>query len=146
MLHPPRSWLLDPSSELRAAWEAEESALKRGNIDAAVGAILDAWLLADAPAVLRDRAAAMQRHALEVQTAADATTEVRDPVEAHPEALGSLAAPTLVAAGELDMPDFRAGADALARRLPHARRVVIARARHLAPVEQPDDFRALLLD
>jgi pimeloyl-ACP methyl ester carboxylesterase len=34
---------LEPSAELQAAWEAEESALERGNIEAAVGAVLDTW-------------------------------------------------------------------------------------------------------
>ena len=53
--------------------------------------------------------------------------------------------PVLVAAGELDMPDFRDGAELLAARLPDARRVEIAGAGHLAPLEQPDAFRELLL-
>jgi pimeloyl-ACP methyl ester carboxylesterase len=77
--------------------------------------------------------------------AAGAVTEAQDPVEADPAALGRLAIPALVAAGELDMPDFRAGAEALAQRLANARRVVIARAGHLAPLEQPEAFRELLV-
>jgi pimeloyl-ACP methyl ester carboxylesterase len=137
---------LEPSSELQAAWGAEESALQRGDIEAAVGAVVDAWTLADAPAALRDRVAAMQRHAFKVQAAAGAVTEAQDPVEADPAALGRLAIPALVAAGELDMPDFRAGAEALAQRLGNARHFVIARAGHLAPLEQPEAFRELLVD
>jgi pimeloyl-ACP methyl ester carboxylesterase len=136
---------LEPSTELQAAWEAEESALERGDIEAAVGAVLDAWMLPDAPAALRDRVAAMQRRAFEVQAGVSAMTESQDPIEAHPEALARLEIPALVAAGEHDMPDFRLGADALVQHLPHARRVVIARARHLAPLEQPQTFRELLL-
>jgi len=136
---------LEPSSELQAAWEAEESALERGDIEAAVGAVLDAWMLVDAPAALRDRVAAMQRRAFEVQAAAGEVTEVQDPIESDPGALGRLAIPALVAAGEHDMPDFRSGADALAQQLRHARQVVIARAGHLAPLEQPEAFRELLL-
>jgi pimeloyl-ACP methyl ester carboxylesterase len=73
-------------------------------------------------------------------------TEAQDPVEADPAALGRRAIPALVAAGELDMPDFRAGAEALAQRLANARHVVIARAGHLAPLEQPEAFRELLVD
>jgi 3-oxoadipate enol-lactonase len=136
---------LEPSAELQAAWEAEESALERGDIDAAVGAVLDAWLLADAPAALRDRVAAMQRHAFEVQAAAGVATEAQDPLEAHPGALERLGIPALVAAGELDMPDFRIGAEALAQDLRGARHAVIAGARHLAPLEQPQAFSELLL-
>jgi 3-oxoadipate enol-lactonase len=137
---------MEPSTELQAAWEAEESALERGDIDAAVGAVVDAWLRADAPPALRERVAAMQRHAFEVQLAAgEPSTEPQDPIAADPEALEGLAMPALVAAGEFDMPDFRFGADALARRLQHARRVVIAGAGHLAPLEQPEAFRDLLI-
>jgi hypothetical protein len=71
---------LEPSEQLRAAWEAEESALERGDIEAAVAAVLDAWVLADAPTGLRERVAAMQRHAFEVQAAAGAPTEAQDPI------------------------------------------------------------------
>jgi pimeloyl-ACP methyl ester carboxylesterase len=137
---------MEPSSELQAAWEAEGSALERGDVDAAVGAVVDAWLRPDAPAALRERVAAMQRHAFEVQLAAgEPSTQPQDPIEAHPGALEGLAIPALVAAGEHDMPDFRFGADALAQRLQHARRVVIERAGHLAPLEQPEAFRDLLI-
>jgi pimeloyl-ACP methyl ester carboxylesterase len=136
---------LEPSPELAAAWEAEESALEAGDIDAAVAAVLDAWLRADAPVQLRERVAAMQRRAFELQAAAEEPEEAQDPVESDPAALGRVAMPVLVAAGELDMPDFRLGAQSLARRLPHARHAVIAGAGHLAPLEQPEAFRDLLL-
>jgi pimeloyl-ACP methyl ester carboxylesterase len=136
---------LEPSPELQAAWEAEGSALERGDIDAAVGAVLDAWLRVDVPTAVRERVAAMQRHALEVQAAAGAATEAQDPVEEDPGAVGRLAIPALVAVGEHDMPDFRIGAETLAQSLRHARHVVIAGAGHLAPLEQPEAFRELLL-
>jgi pimeloyl-ACP methyl ester carboxylesterase len=48
--------------------------------------------------------------------------------------------------GEHDMRDFHAGAAALERMLPHARTIVLQGAGHLAPLEQPEAFRALLLD
>jgi pimeloyl-ACP methyl ester carboxylesterase len=136
---------LEPSSELQAAWEAEESALQRGDISAAVRAVLDAWMLADAPEALRDRVASMQRRAFELQTVAGPASEAEDPVEADPEALARLDLPALVAAGELDMSDFRLGAEALARELRHAHHVVIAGAGHLVPLEQPGAFRDVLL-
>jgi pimeloyl-ACP methyl ester carboxylesterase len=137
---------LEPSSELRAAWDAEESALERNDIEAAVGAVVDAWLLADAPAALRDRVAAMQRNALELQAAAGDVTDADDPLDARPDALATLAMPALVVVGELDMQDFRDAAEALAQRLAGARHAVIAGARHLAPLEQPRAFRELLLE
>jgi len=43
------------------------------------------------------------------------------------------------------MPDFREGAERLARILPRARHAVIPDAGHLAPLETPEGFRDLLL-
>lgn len=141
---PPR---LEPSAQLRAAWAAEEGALERGDVEAAVAAVVEAWTLPGAPQPLRDQVAAMQRRAFEVQFAAADPSEATDPVEADPEAaLAGLSIPVLVAAGEHDMPDFVIAAEALARLLPAARHTVIAGAGHLAPLEQPAAFRALLVD
>jgi pimeloyl-ACP methyl ester carboxylesterase len=50
----------------------------------------------------------------------------------------------VIAVGEHDMPDFHAAADEWAAELPDARRVTIAGAGHLAPLEQPEAFRELL--
>jgi pimeloyl-ACP methyl ester carboxylesterase len=54
--------------------------------------------------------------------------------------------PALCAAGEHDKPDFIEGAERMAKSLPHARHATIARAGHLAPLEQPRAFRDLLLE
>jgi pimeloyl-ACP methyl ester carboxylesterase len=137
---------MEPSPELEAAWEAEEAALQRGDVDAAVEAVVDAWTLPDAPGALRDRVAAMQRRAFALQAGAIGVTEAPDPVERDPDCLARLGVPAVVAAGELDKPDFLAGAELLARTLPGARHAVIAGAGHLAPLETPEAFRALLLE
>jgi 3-oxoadipate enol-lactonase len=134
---------LEPSPELEAVWEAEETALERGDIDAAVDAVVNTWTLPDASQKLRDRVAAMQRRAYALGD--PPTTEAPDPVEQNPEALARLDVPTLVAAGELDMRDFRDGAEVLARTLPRARHTVIEGAGHLAPLETPEEFRRLVL-
>lgn len=136
---------LEPSPELEAAWEAEEAALLRGDIEAAVDAVVDAWTLPDAPQGLRDRVAAMQRRAFALQAGATAATEAPDPVEQRPDALTRLNVPTLVAAGERDKRDFRRGAEVMARTLPGARHAVIKGAGHLAPLETPEAFRELVL-
>jgi pimeloyl-ACP methyl ester carboxylesterase len=136
----------EPSTEMQAAWDREESALERGDIEAAVDAVVETWTLPDAPAALRHRVAAMQRRAFEVQAAAGTPSEVPDPIDEPAVALARLAIPALVAVGQFDMSDFHAAADALAQLLPSARHTVIAGAGHLAPLEQPDAFRALLLD
>jgi pimeloyl-ACP methyl ester carboxylesterase len=136
---------LEPSAELEAAWEAEEAALERGDLEAAVAAVVDAWTLPGAPAALRERVAAMQRRTFELQADMPAVTEAPDPLDADPDALTRLEIPALVAAGEHDKPDFRDGAGRLAAALPSAREAVIDGAGHLAPLEQPAAFRKLLL-
>jgi pimeloyl-ACP methyl ester carboxylesterase len=136
---------LEPSAALAAAWETEEAALEREDIDAAVAAVLDAWTLPDAPRELRDRVATMQRRAFERRAGVTNVSEARDPVEEDPDRLTRLDLPALVAAGEHDLPDFRDGAERLAQMLPRARHVVIAGAGHLAPLETPDAFRELVL-
>ena len=136
---------LEPSEALQAAWEAEESALERGDVEAAVAAVVDAWTLPAAAPALRERVARMQLRAFALGLEAGEPAEAPDPLEDDDGALASIDVPVLVAAGEFDMPDFRDGAELLAARLPDARRVEIAGAGHLAPLEQPDAFRDLLL-
>lgn len=136
---------LEPSPELETAWEAEETALQRGDVEAAVEAVVDAWTLPDASPQLRDRVAAMQRRAFALQAEAPPATEAPDPAEQRPEALARLSVPALVAAGEFDKVDFRQGAEEMARTLPDARHVVIEDAGHLAPLETPEAFRELVL-
>ena len=138
---------LEPSAELRAAWEAEEEALERDDLEGAVAAVVDAWTLPNAPPDLRARVAEMQRRAFELQAGAGDVTPAYDPLEPDASALSTLEMPALVAVGELDMPDFRRGAELLARDLRRARGpVVIPRAGHLVPLEQPESFRRLVLE
>jgi len=132
---------LEPSPQLRAAWEAEESALERGDLDAAAGAVAGAWTVPE----LRERVAAMQRRAYGLGIGAD-YVEAPDPLDGDPDAVARLRMPALVAVGEHDMRDFHDAADALVRALPDSRRAVIAGAGHLAPLETPEAFRALLLE
>src|SRR5205085_2511031 len=112
---------LDASPELEAAWSAEESALERGDLEAAVATVLDTWTLADAPAELRERIAEMQRRAYGLQADAEDVSDAADPIEDDPEALGRLGVRTLVAVGERDKPEFRQGAEAMAAAIPNAR-------------------------
>jgi pimeloyl-ACP methyl ester carboxylesterase len=80
-----------------------------------------------------------------------AASRVRDgrrgsrPIEGDPEGLAHLDIRTRATAGELDLPDLRDGAEALARALARTRHLVIEGAGHLAPLETPEAFRKLLL-
>ena len=135
--------LEEPSPELQAAWGAENSALERGDIEAAVRAVVGAWTLPDTPPALRERVADMQRRALTAQANAPEAAEAPDPLDQI--ALPEIAVPALVAVGERDMPDFREGARRMADQLPGARHVEIPGAGHLAPLETPEPFRELLI-
>jgi pimeloyl-ACP methyl ester carboxylesterase len=136
---------LEPSAQLQAAWEAEGAAIEAGDLEAAVQAVVDAWTQPGAGPALRERVAAMQRRSLTTMLAAPEPPEGPDPLGAGLDALGAIAVPALVAAGELDMPDFLTGAEAMAAGLPNARHQVIPGAGHLAPLETPDAFRELVL-
>jgi pimeloyl-ACP methyl ester carboxylesterase len=136
----------DPSDELAAAWEAEESALEAGDVEGAVAAVVDAWTLPDAPAELRERLAAMQRRAFLLQQATPGTGLGADPLEDRLDRLAELPMPALCTAGTRDKPDFIKGAEQMAEALPQGRHARIARAGHLAPLEQPRAFRRQLLD
>jgi pimeloyl-ACP methyl ester carboxylesterase len=137
---------VEPSAEVLAVWEAEELALESGDVDGAVSAVVAAWTQPGASEELRERVAAMQRRALELQAAEGEPLTDDDPLELEPQALGRLSVPVLVAVGEHDKPYFDECADVLVGALPDARRATIAGAGHLAPLEQPEEFRALLLD
>jgi pimeloyl-ACP methyl ester carboxylesterase len=138
-------WGVEQSPEWKAVAEAEETALEAGDIDAAVEVVLAAWTLPDAPPELRDRVATMQRRALELQAAADWGPEGFDPLQHDLEALSRAEASAAVVVGEHDMRDFHTAADALVEALPNARKTVLPGAGHLAPLEQPQAFRELLL-
>jgi pimeloyl-ACP methyl ester carboxylesterase len=133
----------EPSDRLAAAWEAEEEALVRGDIDAAVEAVAEAWTK---PGPVRDLVEEMQRRAFELQLEAGEVEDAPDPVEEDPESLTRIDVPLLAIAGAEDMPDFVTGADTLARVVPGARHVVVEGAGHLVPLEAPDEFRALVID
>jgi pimeloyl-ACP methyl ester carboxylesterase len=134
----------DPSPELAAAWGAEETALARGDIPAAVSAVVAAWLAPDAPPALRERIAAMQRRAFELQRDAPDVQEAPDPLERNPHLLEQIQVPVLAVAGEADMPDFKRGAREIAGLVADGEFELIPGAGHLAPLEAPEQFRGLL--
>lgn len=60
--------------------------------------------------------------------------------------LAEIRVPTLVVVGALDIPDFQAQSDTLARRIPAARRVVIEGVGHMSNMEDPATFNRIVLD
>lgn len=134
----------DPSPQLAAIWEAEETALESGEIAAAVEVVLAAWTLPEAPGDQRELVAEMQRRAFELQTQAGEIEYAPDPLEVDPGGLAGLEIPVLVAVGEHDMADFQDAARRIASELPRAALRTIAGAGHLAPLERPAAVAELL--
>ena len=64
---------------------------------------------------------------------------------AHADDLASVRAPTLVILGEQEMPANRIAADAIAARIPGARKVVIPGGGHVVNCAQPEPFAAEVL-
>ena len=132
----------EPSPELAAAWDAEEEALEAGDVDAAVTAVLDDWLLPDAPAALREQVGEMQRRAM---------TSWRRPTRS-PSRIRSRAARTCCARWTSRRSWPSASTTCRTSRPPtevaaqlRCQAIVIPAARHLAPLETPEAFRGLLL-
>ena len=136
----------DWSEEMLGYFGAEDAAIERGDLDAAVELNLNMWV----PPHLHDLVRPMQRRALEVQVAAyesdsppDRERELEAPASKR---LGDLRVPTLVLVGDRDVSDFRELAERFAREIPGARLEVIHGAGHLPSMESPADFDRLLLD
>lgn len=146
LISAPPPVIQDPSAQLQAVGEAEEAALARDDLASAVEAIVNGWTLPDAPAALRERVATMQRRAFILQNATPNVSEAPDPLAERLQALSEITVPTLVAAGERDMPDFIEGSIDMAGVIPGASHALIPHAGHLAPLETPNLFQKLLLD
>jgi 3-oxoadipate enol-lactonase len=141
----------DWSAEMNAADEAEEAALTRGDLDAAVEVSLRTWVDGprrdpeDVDPGVRARVAEMQRRAYELQLPVWETAEEEPLVSDLSERLSEIAAPTLVLVGEEDLPDMHEIADRLEREIPNAQRASIADTAHVPSLERPREFDQLVL-
>jgi len=132
----------EPSAALRELWRQEEQFIEAGDIEAAVEVNVAGFLGPEADTATREHVRSMQRHALDVQLAADPE---HAPVDTE-FMLADVTAPTLVVYGAEDLPDFPLIATRLAAELPHARAVELKWAGHLPSLERPAEVTALLLD
>jgi len=139
----------DWSAALQEFGAAEDAALEAGDLDAAVELNLRMWVdgpqrtPAEPDPAVRELVGRMQRRAFELYLAAP-DAEERPLVEGVGGRLGEVAAPSLVIAGELDVPDFLDIARRLASGIPSARLVTLPAAAHLPSMERPDEFAALV--
>ena len=106
---------------------------------------VETWLGPEATDEVRSAVATMQRHTFEIQLTAEAADPGPDQrlVEVNP---ATIAVPTVVVEGELDMDHFRTVAQTLTEQIPGAELVSLAWAGHLPSLERPDAVITLLLD
>jgi 3-oxoadipate enol-lactonase len=120
----------DWSDEIEAYGRREEELVEQGELHAAAVLNADFWL--EDP-THRERVIEMQEQAFRLQLESEAEMVEPDSID-----LGAVRARTLVAAGELDKPDFHRIAERLARDIPNAEQAVIRGAGHLPALERPD--------
>jgi 3-oxoadipate enol-lactonase len=138
------------SDEVTSFWAAEEEALERGDLDAAVDANLRTWLagsrrrLEDIDPAQRELVGEMQKQAFRQQRGHEDVRMLRlDPPES--ERLAEVKVPTLVVTGDEDVADIHRIADRLAAGIPGAERATIAAAAHLPSLERPEEFDRIVL-
>jgi len=114
----------EPTETLRDFWRREEALLEAGDIAGATELNVATFLGAEASEATRERVRLMQRHAFEIQLAAEQEAGPAGEAEEAGEAgeaelaLGAVAAPSLIVSGARDLPDFRQIAVRLAGLLP----------------------------
>jgi 3-oxoadipate enol-lactonase len=132
----------EPTEALRAFWRREEELLEAGDVAGATELNVATFLGPEASQATRERVRLMQRHAFDVQLAAE-EDESAEPAQVIVD-LGAITAPSLVVSGARDLPDFRLIADRLAGLLPGARRADLPWAGHLPTLERPEEMSAML--
>lgn len=132
-----------PSAAARAFDEQEDALLQSGDLAAAVELNVATWVGPEASEEVRDMVRTMQRHAFEVQLAADEVDPPPQPVEVGVDA-ADVPVPALVVSGGHDLDHFQAVARHLATALPDARSRHLGWAGHLPSLERPDEVTALL--
>ena len=141
----------DWSEEVRSFFAAEEEALERGDVEAAVDANLRTWLagprrsLEDIDPALRELVGEMQKQAFRQQKGHEDVRVLRlAPPES--ERLAEVKVPTLILTGDEDVADIHDIADRLSAGIPGAERATIAGAAHLPNLERPEEFDRIVLD
>lgn len=136
----------DEMSEFDAA---EEAAIERGDLEAAVNVNLDFWVagphrtLDEVDVEVRKLAAEMQMDAFRQHWPDDLRAVKLDPPASQ--RLGDVAVPTLVVTGDEDVTDIIRIGDRLAREIPGAARATIGGAAHLPNLERPEEFNRVVL-
>jgi pimeloyl-ACP methyl ester carboxylesterase len=127
--------------------------MKKGDINRANELQIRIWLDGETrdpeqvDPTLRRKALEMNRIPVSQNTFFIADTQPIKPL--NPPAitrLESVNCPTWIVAGALDHPEVLRAADEMVKRIPDAKKTIIAAAGHVPSYEQPDAFGKLLLD
>jgi 3-oxoadipate enol-lactonase len=139
------------SAEVRAYGDAEDEAVRRGDLDGATELNLRMWVDGpgrspkDVEPRVREAVREMQRAALELQAPAWDELDEDLLVPDVAERLADVRAPTLVLVGAEDVGDMHAIASRFVAEIPGARKATIPGAAHVPGLERPADFDALVL-
>jgi 3-oxoadipate enol-lactonase len=132
----------EPSPELQAFSDQEDALLDAGDVAGATELNVGSWVGPEADEAVRDKVRVMQRHAFEVQLAAEDV----EGIELFETDLSAITARSLLISGAHDFADFREIAVELSQRLPKARLVELDWAGHLPSIERPDVVNPILVD
>ncbi len=126
-----------------------EEADKAGDMDAVNRAEVRLWVdgprrrEGSAPATVRALVLDMNGRSLHTDWASAESQPIARPAIGR---LSEITAPTLVIAGDQDLPHCLANADLIASKVPGARKVIIKDAAHLPSLERPEEFNRIVLD
>ncbi len=153
LLCPPGGALLaELTADLRRFFEAERDALAREDLDAAVAANVETWVVGDRraptavdPAVV-EAVGAMQRRAFEISASwpADLPESELDPPAL--ERLSEITARTLVLVGGHDLDASHDAAARVVGGVSGAQRIDWPEVAHLPSIERPQEFLDLILE
>ncbi|MEV8534977.1 alpha/beta hydrolase [Streptomyces sp. NPDC051211] len=130
-----------PTPDIRAFWEEEETRLEAGDLRGAAEVNVRTWVGPDADDAARALVRDMQLHNFEVGLADDGDFELPEP-EID---LGTVRVPAAVYSGTHDLPGFREASRTLAARLPDVTYTELPWAGHLPALERPDETTELIL-
>jgi 3-oxoadipate enol-lactonase len=150
VIAPPGGYGAAESDEIRRYGEAEDEALERGDVEAAVELNVDFWAagprraLADLEPDVARRVAEMQRQAFDIQLPADSGANPPQTERPFPEPLGDrldeVRSPTQVIVGDEDAAVIRETADRIAADVAGAELVELRNTAHVPNLERPEEF------
>ena len=141
----------DEDDSMAATFQAIQDAAKVGDYDKANELEVRIWVdgVGRTPdqvdPAYRAKASAMNRALYDNEAELSAIEWQEADPPAYPR-LESVTAPTLVIVGDRDLPEMQQIVDALAARIPGARKVVMHDTAHLPSMELPDQFNQILGD